>query len=94
MMPTVIGLYIYQFTRHLQLLSTDGKYTVEYITHIKHHSLDSISFDKVCHRFKLVRRDLEGVLVDEVNVIVGHCSQYIQKSLERLSVKPTSVCCC
>jgi hypothetical protein len=83
--------YIYQFTRHLQLPSTDdaagppllfsvsGTHSSKYAawvfpnpsTHIKDHPLNTILFDKVRHRFKLVRRDLENALVDEVKVIVG-----------------------
>jgi hypothetical protein len=57
------------------LFSVGGTHSSKYIawvflnplTHVKHHSLDSTSFDKVCHRFKLVHRDLEDALVNEVS---------------------------
>jgi hypothetical protein len=42
--------------------------TLEYI---KNHPMEIIPFEKICHRFKLVRRDLEDALADEVKVIVG-----------------------
>jgi OTT_1508-like deaminase len=61
------------------LFSISGTHSSKYaawvfpnpLTHIKDDPLDTILFDKVCHRFKLVRKDLEDALVDEVKVIVG-----------------------
>ena len=77
--PSTGGRYTHDLDGPPLLFSVSGTHNSKYTawvfpdpaTHIKHHSLDSTSFDKVYHRFKLVRRDLEDALVDEVNGIMG-----------------------
>jgi hypothetical protein len=86
--PSTDGRYTNDATGPPLLFCVGGTHSFKYtawvfpnpLTHIKHHSLDSTSFDKVCHRFKLVRRDLEDALVDKVNVIVGQLNNLEYKS--------------
>ena len=60
------------------LFSVGGTHNRKYVawvfpnpsTHIKYHSLDSITFERVCCRFNLVRKNLENSLVRKVNDIV------------------------
>ena len=84
------------------LFSVGGSHSSKYtawvfpdpLTHIKHHVLENeskkASFDKVCHRFKLVRGDLEGAHVDEVKVIVGQLRNIVlHRSLAIACQSPT-----
>jgi len=82
-LPSTGGRYTNDAAGPPLLFSVGGTHSSKYtawlfpnpLTHLTHHGLEGeskkASFNKVCHRFKLIRKDLEDALVDEVNIIVG-----------------------